>query len=73
MSCLTEYYFENLYTFAISNTQETKSMALFMAPVACVSILKGHMSEWILLEVSDFVAVNFGIGELVCGDVDWMD
>jgi hypothetical protein len=48
-------------------------MALFMVPVACVSILKGQMSEWILLKVSGLVAVNFGLGELVCADVDLMD
>ena len=48
-------------------------MALLMAPVSCVSILKGQMSEWILLEASGLVALNFGIGELVCEGVDWMD
>lgn len=73
ISCLTEYYFENLYTYAISNTQEIKRMALFMAAVSCVRILRGQMSEWILLEASGLVALNIGLGELVCEGVERMD
>jgi hypothetical protein len=48
-------------------------MALFMVPLSCVSILKGQTSERILLEASGLVAVNFGLEELVCEGVDWMD
>ena len=34
ISCLTEYYFENVYTYAISNSQDIERMALFMYPLS---------------------------------------
>jgi hypothetical protein len=48
-------------------------MVLFMAAVSFVSIRKEQTSEWIFLEASGLVAINFDLGELVCEDVDWMD